>query len=285
MSEVIEQEQVQDDAAEIADAMAGYNARGDETPPAEKTEPEAQTEGAAAAAEEQPAEQAPEVPAEPSIEDKLKALKDEVNSMKASGDPAVRKLYGEIGNINRTIQQMQAAPKGEAPATDEVAAALAEAEAVANEFPELGGPMVKVIKALAAKHQATEVHGEAIEERVTATVAKLRAKEAAEALAEEHPDFEAVRDSNEFSEWMGKKTPDERARIENTLNPIVAAKALTEFKADLAAKQKAQKEKQDRLATNVTPRGVPKAGGPSIVSDEQALWDGYNGGQARRQVR
>lgn len=274
MDEVIEQGQ--DDAAALASAMAGYNARG-ATPPAEVTE-------------EQPTEQ-PKVEADaaatPVIEvapaDPIEKMKAELDSFKAevkaiqqsSGDQdAVRRLHGEIGNINRTIQQMQSAPKGEAPATDEVAAALADAEEIANEFPEIGAPMVRALKALASRAapqmQAPDIAD--IESHIEAKVSQIRQKDAMEALTEEHPDWQTVRETPEYKNWLSGKTPEFQQRFTTTWNPAVVAKGLTDFKDSIAAKQK----KQDRLERNVAPQGVPNAGRPSTLPDEQGAWIGYN---------
>lgn len=198
--------------------------------------------------------------------------------MKDSGDPdAVRKLYGEIGNINRTIQQMQAAPKGDAPVTDEVAAALAEAESISEEFPEIGGPMVRALKAIAARSpKASEPDG-AFDERVSAKVIQLRQAEALETLLDDHPDFYAVRETAEFKAWKDKQTPEYQQRINTTESSAVLSKALTTFKATQVTKQ----NKQDRLERLVSPQGVPNAGKTSTLPDEEGVYVGYNKGHKR----
>ena len=257
-------EQVQTDAEALASMMAGYNARGAEpAPPAEEPETSAPEEIA-------PAED--DVQAEPSVADKLEALKAEVKAMKESGDPdAVRKLHGEIGNINRTIKQMQAPAPAEAPATDDLAEALAAADQMAADFPELGAPMARMLKSIAAKqtHSAPEIN---IDSVVSSKVQELRMKDAIEALAEEHPDFDTVRETPEFKTWIASKTPEYQTRLTTTWNPAVVAKGLTEFKEAIAVKQK----KQARLAAAVTPQGVPQSPGPSTIPDDQGFANGYN---------
>lgn len=193
--------------------------------------------------------------------------------MQSSGDSdAVRKMHGEIGNINRTIKQMQSAPQSAAPATDEVAEALIAAEAIANDFPELGAPMVRALKALAARApQAAQAPDIDIDATVTAKVETIRRQDAMEALAEEHPDYETVRETPEYKAWLSSKTPEFQDRFLHTWNPAVVAKGLTDFKDSLAAKQK----KQNRLAAAVTPQGVPQTGGPSTIPDDQGFLNGY----------
>lgn len=267
----IEQGQ-QAEADELASAMAGYNARGT-TPPAEVTEEQAT---------EQPETEA-QADATPAIEahadpiDKMKAdletFKAEVKAMKDSSDPdSVRRLHGEIGNINRTIQQMQAAPKGEAPATDEVAAALAEAEALGDEFPEIAAPMVRALKALAARSVPEQTNQADVDGRVEAKVIQIRQRDAMEALTDEHPDWQQFRETPEYKAWLSSKTPEFQKRYTQTWNPAVVAKGLTEAKEFVAAKQK----KQERLERAVAPQGVPTTGKSSVLPDEQGAWVGYN---------
>ncbi len=261
-------EQVQTEAEELASAMAGYNARG-ATPPAEEPEqsvtPEETPEVAPAA---------DDVPAEPSVTDKLESLKAEIKAMKETSDPdVVRRMYGEIGNLNRTIKQMQTAPKSEAPATDEVAAALESAEQVAKDFPEIGEPMVRALKAVASRAPtAAPVPEVDIDARLAQQFQAARLRDAEEALAEEHPDFKSVIVTPEFQSWVSKKPADEQKRIATSQNPFVASKYLSEYKESLIAKQK----KHDRLAAAVTPQGVPQSGGQSTIPDEQGFSNGYN---------
>lgn len=265
MSEVLEQDSVTE-AEELAAAMAGYNARGNE-PPAETTEaPEAE-----AVAEE------PVTDEVPSIADELAALKERVKAMQADSDPdAVRRLHGEIGNINRTIKQMQAPPVPAAPAIDDdLAAALKEAESVAEEYGEVTGPTTRALKALAARLQnqapAQPVADIDVDAKVEAKLAAVRLAEAEELLADEHPDFKSVIVTKEFTDWVAKKPVADQQKIATSKNPFLAAKYLTEFKESQAAKQK----KQDRLAAAVTPQGVPQSPGPSTLPDEEGFNRGY----------
>lgn len=275
MSESLEQEQVQTEEQELASALAGYNARGD-TPPADEPETSQQPEEVAAPAID-------EVPAAPSVADELAALKAKVKEMQGSGDSeAVRRLHGEIGNINRTIQQMQAPAKAaEAPATDEFADALAAAEREAEEFPDAIGGTVRLVKLMAARQKAAPVVDVVPpDEVIAAKVTAIRRADAIEALADEHPDFETVRDTPEYKAWLQSKTPEFQQRFTSTWNPAVVSRGLTDFKTSLAAKQAAQQKKTNRLAAAVTPQGVPVSGGPSTIPDEEGFARGY--GRKRR---
>lgn len=283
MSEVLEQPVVQTEAEELASAQAGYGkkARSDELPAddqasqAQDAAAETPTGDAAATAAELPATPEPTVA---SLADELKALKEKVAASSNSDPEAVRKLHGEIGNINRTIKALQNPPKGEeAPANDELAAALASAEAAAEEYPEVVGPLVKALKASIARQPATQFKPEDIDERVTTAVSRIRETDAREALMEEHPDFEQVRETPEYKTWLASKPPEFQERFNTTWNPAVVARALTEFKDSLKTREK----KQSRLAAAVTPQGVPQRAGPSTLPDDAGFSVGYNKGRKR----
>src|SRR3990167_4610327 len=108
---------------ELASVMAGYNqARGDE-PPAVVEQPSTVQDAPAIEPQETPekVEPAAELPTVTTLADELKALKAKVAA--SANDPdTVRKMHGEIGNINRTLQQLQAKPA--APVEDDLTAAI-----------------------------------------------------------------------------------------------------------------------------------------------------------------
>lgn len=274
--------EVQDDAAELASLMAGYNntaVRAEQAPAEVVAEPSANPEEVDPVIEPAPSQ----VTQVPSVAEELAALKARVAAMAPNGDPdAVRKLHGEIGNINRTLKQLtDAQPKPE-PAKDELTLAIEEAEAIATEFPEMAGPLVKAMKLLnGARAQAPAPQAEDIEGRVASTVAQIRQKEAIDALAEEHPDFETVRDTPEFRAWEATKTPEFQERLRSTWNPAVVARGITEFKDYFKAKQK----KQDRLASAVVTPGAATKAKPSTLPDEDGLMVGYNKGLKRLSTR
>lgn len=284
MSEqVLEQPEAPTEAEELASAQAGYGrkTRGDEPP---VNEPAAQPAAEEPAAEQPAGSPAAELPAaepEPKVADlaaELKALKEKVAA--TTSDPeAVRKLHGEIGNINRTLKALQSTSTkpDEAPADDELAAALASAEAAAEEYPEVVGPLVKALKASIARQPAAQAKPEDLAERVTAAVSKARETDAIEALKEEHPDFETVRDTPEYKTWLASKPPEFQQKFLTTWNPAVVARGLTEFKDSL----KKQVQKTNRLATAVAPQGVPQKAGPSTLPDEAGFSVGYNKGRKR----
>lgn len=275
-------DEVQTEEQELASVMAGYKqARGDEPPaevaPVEQVEQEQPAVEEPQEVAEEVVEPAPELPSVETLAEELKALKAKVAA--SANDPDVRRLHGEIGNINRTLKLLQTKP--EAPVEDDLTAALKEAEKVAEEYPELAGPLVKALKTSMARGQALPDVGNLVSEEV----ARIRQIDAIEALREEHPDFDIVRETPEYKTWLANKTPEFQERFLSTWNPAVVSRGLTEFKDSLKVKVQAQERKQHRLATVVTPKGVPASSGPSTIPDEEGLLIGYQSGPKRQILR
>jgi len=253
---------------ELESAMAGYNstARVEETP-AEVVEPEV--------------EQVEE--AGPTLEDELKALKEKVHGMAESADPSVvRRMHGEIGNINRTLQQLQSAPKAESAPAEKAAALVLKR--LSNEYPELAETlaedMSEVLQEALAKRSSPSVD---INAQVSAEVMRVRKLDAYEALTEDHPDHEAVSKSPEFHAWLKTKPVEYQERILNTWNPATASKGLTEFKSHQTAQSNTRERKQNRLASAVTPQGSSQQGRASTLPDEEGYNAGYYGKARKRQ--
>jgi hypothetical protein len=273
----------QAEAEALAQMMAGYSrkeARADEAPADVVTPPSDTPEAVEPVITDRSTN---EPQAELSLADQLAALKAQVHAMAGQGEPeAVRKLHGEIGNINRTLKQIQDAQPKPEPVKDELTQALEDAEKIAGDFPEIAGPLVKAMKALKEKSgQPQSFEPADIESRVlTLTEQKLQ-QQAIEQLAEEHPDYETVRDTPEFKSWEASKTPEFQKRLRETWNPAVVSKALTEFKDSLKAKA----TKQKRLEAAVVTPGTSGQAKPSTLSDEEALWAGYHKGPKRLNSR
>lgn len=275
MSEQVDQQQTEDEA--MASMMAGYGAvRGDE-PPTEQAEPELENELEPQEAELPQAEPEPTVA---SLAEELKAFKARIAT--STGDAnEIRKLHGAVGDINRTLKALQTPAKAEeAPADDELAAALKSAEDAAEEYPEVVGPLVNALKA-SLKRQPAQTQPKDFDQRVTTAVSRAREADALEALAEAHPDFETVRETPEYKTWLASKTPEFQERFLTTWNPAVVAKGLTEFKDSL----KTRERKQSRLAAAVIPQGTTQRAGPSTLKDEDGLLIGYNSGPKRHTTR
>ena len=289
--------EVESNAQALASAQAGYGrtARGEE-PPAEQSTQASGRPPLADSVQAPPQDTAPE-PEEPNLEaepaapdaiaavsQQLAALRGQVQELTAGG-AEVRKLHGEIGNINRTLKQLQAAKPGDAPADhDELAAALKNAEKVADEFPEIAGPLVKALKAFHAKAAVAKPEQQAVTEPQAQQAAeneaqpldleverqKARQQAAIDAINELHPDRFKVKESPEFKSWIASKTPDYQKRFWTTWNPAVVSQTLDEFKASRTARTR----RQERLEAATQPQGTG-VGGPSTIPDEEGFRIGY----------
>lgn len=312
MSDNTEHEEVLDPAEAAAEAeaaaaaLAGYQARA-KAPAfqpaaavvAEESKPaQSGSDGADHAPAPAAAAQPPEVPNllddEPDDEadapqtleaanQRIKELKATVKSAEKAGSvepDVIRKLYGEIGNMNRTIQQLakaQPAPAAKpatAPVDDELTAAMKKAEEAAEAFPEVGGPLAEALKTVAARAAGQQA---LTAEQVSAIVKQETQAAATQALLEQHPDAGQIQETPAFQKWFSAQPAEYQQRLNDTWNPAVVAEGLTKFKNELKRQQEQRQKKQDRLAGAVTPpRGGAAKGGPSTLPDEEGFNVGYN---------
>lgn len=296
--DVTQTAEVESDAQALASAQAGYDktARGDEPPVEQSTQasgrpPLADSVQAPPQDTPAPEPEEPNLEAEPAAPDAIAAVSQQLAALRGQvqeltvGGAEVRKLHGEIGNINRTLKQLQAAKPGDAPADeDELAAALKNAEKVAEEFPEIAGPLVKALKAFHAKAALAKPEPEADPEPqaqhaqtseaqpidLEVERQKARQQAAIDAINELHPDRFKVKESPEFKSWIASKTPEYQQRFWTSWNPAVVAQTLDEFKASRTARTR----RQERLDAATQPQGTG-VGGPSTIPDEEGFRIGY----------
>jgi len=270
------EQEVQTEAEELASMMAGYNkARGDEPPVEVAQEPSTEQTEQEAEPAQQPVDAPPAIEEQPKLKvedlaEELKALKAKVSS--SAGEPdAIRKMHGEIGNINRTLKQLQTPA---APDSNELSAALKDAEAVAEEYPELAGPLVKALKAAIAadKPRAQPVDAVDFGEKIAQAVIERKRADDIEALADSHPDYREIYASEEFKKWLSAKPAAYQEKLNSTWNPAIASKGLDEFKES----RKAQERNKNRLAAAVAPQGMQQRAQPSTLPDEAGFAAGYS---------
>ena len=264
-------------------AQAGYDkkTRAEEAPVVVESKPE-QIEDEHV--DDEPVTETPPEPAPAdALAEQLRSFKAEVQAMVAAGADreTVRKMHGEIGNINRTLQQLQSLKK-DAPANDELAAALDKAKVVADEYPEIAGPLVAAMNALRAhQSQAATVQptGETLpsepEKFEPIDLAEIRRKAvenaAIKALDDAHPDRHVIKNTPEFKAWLSSKPPERQKTFWNTWSPAVLTRDLDEYKATLKARQR----KQERLEGAMTPKGVATTAQSSTLPDDAGYARGY----------
>jgi hypothetical protein len=265
-------------AAALASMTAGYNKqRHIEPESAPVVEPVVEGEAAPVVEGEAAPVVEPVVEA-PTVDDTIKELKAKISEL--DGTPgSVRKIYGELGNIQRTLKQLQEQPKPASGTSNaEVLAAIASAEKVAVEYPELTGPLVAALKVL-SKQQPMTVSSPTIdvESAVRDGIAKVHKTEAIEALKLAHPDYVTVRETPEYKEWLTAKDEAFRNTFTKTWNANIVSNGLTEFKTWREAKAQAAKAvKTTRLEAAITPKSDGPATGPSKLPDSAGLAAGYN---------
>jgi len=293
-----DQPAVDAEAQALQDAQAGYANKARAQAPAQpqkevETTPLAET--AQSASEPDPdLEPVPQADPTPSPQEvlatQLEELRSQVRELKSSNADAatVRKMHGEIGDINRTLKELHAAAKANTPEeVDDLTAALKQAEETAKEYPEIAGPLLAAIKVMQARMTApkpAEETPQAQPQKAEVTPAPHPSGYSKEQLAaiaaldEVHPDRHVINKSAEYQAWLKAKPPEYQKKVTTSWNPAVVAQPFTDFKAFKAA----QKRKQDRLDAAETPQGTPRQAQPSTLSDEEGARIGYERARRKR---
>ncbi len=297
MTDQVTQPVVDEEAQALEAAQAGYSGKARAQAPAEpepvKPAPLAEQPATPTEPEEdadpEPAAQA--VTPEKLLAAQLDDLRAQVREMRENGADAktVRKMDGEIGEINRTLKELHAAAKANTPEeVDELTAALKEAEEAAKEYPEINGPALKLLKVMQSRMAEQQKQPEAvIPAAPTAPAAQPEAQKSQytkeqlamiAALDEAVPDRQALLKDPEYNAWLAKQPPAYQSRLKTSWNPVVAAQPFTDFKAFKAAQQR----KKDRLEAAVTPQGTPQQAQPTTLPDAEGARIGYERARRKR---
>ena len=177
-----------------------------------------------------------EVEAEPTNAEE-KTFKKRYSDLRRHQQKQVEEFKHEIDNLKRQLSEA-AQKEMKLPKSDE------DIETWAKEYPDVAA-IVETIAMKKASEQAT-----ALEERIKAIdeMQSSATKEKAEAeLMRLHPDFDDIRDSDEFHEWAESQPKwVQDALYENDNDARSAARAIDLYKADMGISKK--KSKSDKEA-------------------------------------
>lgn len=310
MTETTQPTQAEADAKAMADAKRGYQGRARasavsapapaapapaDPPASDAALAEPPVSASPAPAEEPTQTDAPAQPAKSSpevteLKSTLEDLKAQVKLLAGNGADAktVREMHGQIGDINRSLKELAAASKKDAPAAeDKLATAIKKLEASADEYPELGKPFLEAIRELQSRvtpAPAPEVQAPPAEAAAPAAPAidlqaerLAAAQEAAiAALNKRHPDRLQLKETPEFKAFIAKwKTPADRERVRTSWDPLEVAEPFDDFKAMRAAQEVERKRKQDRLEEAAQPRGTNGTPSATQPTDTDLARKGY----------
>lgn len=264
------------EADEAAFAAGFSETRGDEPPVEPVVEPEVAKTEEPAPENDPPVveEQQPQNLIAGLTEEQVKDLlikAGEVDSLRSQVD----KLFGKHGEVNRTLQQLQARTEAGAPVeiTEEDLADFAE------EYPELAQSQLKLLQKFASKLHGTgpaaaqpQVDVEALSSGIRD---ELRTEFEERLIKRAHRDFVDVVQSQDFNLWMTSQlNEEERTTLVASKDADLIIDRLDQFKAWQEAAAKQIKQKQKRLESAVTPRGdsTPL---PTSQSEEDAFANAF----------
>lgn len=180
-----------------------------------------------------------------------------------------QKIYGKLGEYNRTIQNMQqqtGKPSLSAPQLTHLKSEFPElAELLAKDFGE-----VMVSTPEPQKETAPAFDPSAFDDRVRSVELNIKK----ETLSTFHPDWEEVKESDQFATWVGLQPDDVRQQIGSSQNIGFAVRMLNTFKEWRDQTVKASTKKTARLEQAVAPTGV-KPSAPPAMDENDAFLAGF----------
>lgn len=185
-----------------------------------------------------------------------------------------QKLHGKIGELNRTLQNVQASPT--AANSEAHKAALAK---LTNEYPELAETLAPLFEGRTATTVPTEQIQQIVQEQVGAVRAEtqqtIQQLQAQITLTRAHPDWESIPSTPEYQKWFTAQPAEFQKQFNETWDTNFVAKGLSEFKKWKSTTYAKTREKQARLDGAVTPTGVPGRG-QAKLPDTAGLSAGFN---------
>ena len=194
----------------------------------------------------------------------------------------LRNAFGRLGEMNSRLQALQKSEQaGSIPS-----GSLEKVEEVVTKYHEalLDGDMETATKlykqSLAAMPHGSMPDGfkpEDIDARVSQALTAQQVSVSKMLLSFRHPDWETIRDSEDFNRYLHTLSPEQRHQVVNSNDPLDAANNLDKFKdwrkaREEAANQQNQRNqnRQQRLTNAVTPSGSAPADQPIITEEEAA---------------
>jgi hypothetical protein len=186
-------------------------------------------------------------------------------------EKSFKKRYGDLrrhtqklqGDLQKEIEELRGQLEQSTKGQIKLPKSEAELDAWVREYPDVA----KIVETIAIKK--AQEQSKALEDRMKQidAMAAQTAKEKAEAeLMRLHPDFDQIRDKDEFHEWVDQQPKwVQQALYDNETDAISAARAIDLYKADMGitAAKKSKRSESREAASNVrTGRGMaPEQGG------------------------
>lgn len=179
-------------------------------------------------------------------------------------------LHGKIGELNRTLQELKATPKG--------AVGRLGKEAF-KRVSELNDELAEALGEDLASLPTQEVNlDEKLNPRLDALEQQLLMKIEQKALLRQHKDFYEQIKTPEFQLWIGQQTPEDQKEFNSSIDSDYLSERMSAFKTYRASLDKKQ-DKQRRLEQAVKPQGTQVAEGTKTA--EQEFEEGFRSVRAR----
>lgn len=304
----------QDEADESAAFAASFGeARSDELPAEEQDNANEDESGVEGNPEgEEQAQAQTETDGQPNIliagltEEQLAERLEKITQIEQTSQAEMRKLYGKIGEFNRTLESLKGGEGGQA----KLNLAKVQFKRLQEEYPEVAELLGEDLSGIdfSGSGVSDDQINEIVEKRVAESVTTVRndvAKEMGLNLLQiQHGrNFQSLlyeqetvtengktyvrpkKDANgdfvrqpEFAAWLKTQPEEEQTNIENAWDPVYLSEKLTEFKDWRGKKTQGTQQRQERLRNAITPKTTQVAQRTAAMTEE----DGFNASFAKK---
>ncbi len=184
------------------------------------------------------------------------------------------KLFGALGAIRQQIDAMKTQP---AVAPSAIKVTKESLKRLSTEFPELAELLAEDLSTVVmggAQAPDMEAINKIVSEAVTKGLTENSQVYETRLLTLAHPDWRQVAPSPEFAGWAATQSAEVQQMLSDGWDSAAIAEQLTKFKTWKAETQRKRQTNQQRLETNVAPRGNPSP--KRVLTDEEAFVEGYN---------
>jgi hypothetical protein len=191
---------------------------------------------------------------------------EETNNMSTA---EIRKLHGKIGEINRSLIELQKSNQGNSAPVKLAGVTL---KRLHEEYPELAELLAQDLNESGTAGEEAAQPSVNFDEKVAQVKEDLTKEMQTNLLRIQHRDFLTVIQSPDFSVWKQTLPAEDQAELDNSWDAMYLGEKITAFKDWHAQKQTGANQRKERLSRAITPRGNAAPLKPLPMTEE----DGFN---------
>jgi hypothetical protein len=170
-----------------------------------------------------------------------------------------QRLFGKIGEINREVKRLEALAQSSAQPR-EAKPIQVTAEMFSNMREEFGedfaNALARDLSQIPLQQQGSGIDQNQIDYILQQKVAQIENNFEMKMVTREHPDWESIAQSQDFTGWKNQLPADIQDRLDTTWDSGFISAAISAYKRDKALYQEQKSKKNQRLESAVMPKST-----------------------------